>query len=162
MTFNDILSVLYDSFLALVACSAFACILNCPKDKVIFTGITGGAGWLSYSVLLLLGVHSVPAVFISTAIITAISRILSYAKKAPVTIFLIIGIFPLVPGAGIFETGYNIFMNNTNKATELALLAGEIAVVMAFAIGIVLSLPQVLFSFTKKNLRSKIEKDNYN
>lgn len=159
---SELFSIIFKSLMCLIACCSFAMILNCPKDKLIYPGITGAIGWFAVSILNLMGVYSVVSIFLATAIITAVSRVLSYMKKAPVTIFLIVGIFPLVPGSGIFETGYNLFMNNTKEASAIALVTVETAVVMAFAIGIVLSLPQVLFSFKKYKLRSKIEKDNYN
>mgnify|MGYP002624622553 CR=1 FL=1 len=39
-------------------------------------------------------------------ILTVFSRVLAAKRKNPVTIYLITGIFPLVPGAGIYYTSY--------------------------------------------------------
>ncbi len=45
-----------------------------------------------------------------------LARVFSFARKAPLPVFLIAGIFPVVPGAGIYYTGYHIFMNNNVEA----------------------------------------------
>ena len=61
------------------------------------------------------------------------------------TVFLICGIFPLVPGAGIYYTGYNFFMGNDAMALEKGLETIKIAVAIALGTGIVQSLPPFLF-----------------
>ena len=48
----------------------------------------------------------VVATFIAVVVITLLSRIFAIVRKAPVTIFLVSGIFPLVPGVGIYYTSY--------------------------------------------------------
>ena len=62
------------------------------------------------------------------------------------TVFLITGIFPLVPGAGIYYTGYHLFMSDNSLALDKGLETIKIAVAIALGIGIVLSLPPFLFA----------------
>ena len=45
-----------------------------------------------------------------TAVVILLSRTAAVVKHCPVTIFLIAGIFPLVPGAGVYWTVYHIVM----------------------------------------------------
>ena len=66
------------------------------------------------------------------------------------TVFLICGIFPLVPGAGIYYTGYNFFMGNDTLALEKGLETIKIAVAIALGTGIVQSLPPFLFHRKKR------------
>ena len=44
-----------------------------------------------------------------------------FLAQGPVTIFLITGIFPLVPGAGIYYTGYHLFMSDNSLALDKGL-----------------------------------------
>lgn len=68
-------------------------------------GITGMAGWLLY--LAMCQVTTVAlASFVGTLAVVLISRIFTVRKKCPITIFLVSGIIPLVPGAGIYYTAY--------------------------------------------------------
>lgn len=135
---------------AFVATIAFSVIFHAPRRELLFTGLTGAAGWLVYLLAVELGSGVVAASFLATLALAWLSRIFSFARKAPVTVFLICGIFPLVPGAGIYYTGYNFFMGLDSLALEKGLETIKIAVAIALGIGIVLSLPQGLFSLRSR------------
>jgi uncharacterized membrane protein YjjB (DUF3815 family) len=55
-------------------------------------------------------------------------------------VFLICGIFPLVPGAGIFWTSYNIVANEYSSAAETGFVALKVTVAIAFGILAVMEL----------------------
>ena len=135
---------------AFVSTIAFAVIFHTPRKEWLYTGLTGGAGWLVYLIATDMGSGVVAASFCATLALTWLSRIFSFQRKAPVTVFLICGIFPLVPGAGIYYTGYYFFMGSNAQALDKGLETIKIAVAIALGIGIVLSLPQALFSFKRK------------
>ena len=68
--------------------------------------------------------------------------------------FLISGIFPLVPGAGIYYTGYNVFMSDNAQALDKGMETIKIAVAIALGIGIVLSLPAFFFTLHRSGGKS--------
>ena len=91
-----------ESFLATLA---YAILFNVPKQYYTACGITGLAGWIVY--LAMCQVTTVAlASFVGTLAVVLISRIFTVRKKCPITIFLVSGIIPLVPGAGIYYTAY--------------------------------------------------------
>jgi len=69
----------------------------------------------------------------------ALSETAARIFKAPSTLFLIMGVYPLVPGAGIYKTAALILQNNVQEAlvtgnataAELLFMAAGIAVVSA-------------------------------
>lgn len=130
---------------AFVSTIAFAVIFHAPKKELLYTGLTGGAGWLVYLLAQAFGSGVVASSFLATLALAWLSRAFSFARKTPVTVFLICGIFPLVPGAGIYYTGYNFFMGNDALALEKGLETIKIAVAIALGTGIVQSLPPFLF-----------------
>lgn len=146
----SLFQIVLQTAVAFVSTIAFAIIFHTPRREWIFTGFTGGAGWLVYLVATDMGCGAVAASFLATIALTWLSRVFSFQRKAPVTVFLICGIFPLVPGAGIYYTGYNFFMGSNAQALDKGLETIKIAVAIALGIGIVLSLPQALFSFKRK------------
>ncbi len=146
MTLPLLLGGLVQTAVAFVATVAFSVIFHAPRRELLCTGLTGAAGWLVYLAATGLGCGVVAASFLATLARAWLSRVVSFARKAPVTVFLICGIFPLVPGAGIYYTGYNFFMGLDALALDKGLETIKIAVAIALGIGIVLSLPPGLFT----------------
>ena len=87
--------------------------------------------------------------FIATLCLTIMARIFAAARSMPVTVYLLSGIFPLVPGAGIFYTAYYLFTNDralsSSKGIETFEVAGAIVLGIIFGFGI----PQSLFNLLK-------------
>ena len=131
---------------AFLSTITFAIIFHTPPKEYLCCGVTGAVGWLVYLVCTGLGSGVVAASFFATVALAWFSRFFSFVRKAPVTVFLITGIFPLVPGAGIYYTGYHLFMSDNSLALDKGLETIKIAVAIALGIGIVLSLPPFLFA----------------
>jgi uncharacterized membrane protein YjjB (DUF3815 family) len=93
--------------------------------------MTGGIGWFIYLLVAGLGGDKSLANLCATLIVAFISHILARIYKAPVTMFLIPGIIPLVPGAGMYHIVYSIFNNEIDNSIkyffETFKMAGAIA-----------------------------------
>ena len=143
-------AVLFDwavqALVAFVATIALSIIFHTPRNQYAFAGITGAVGWLIYIVYMHFQPDTVFASFFAALGLAYISRIFSFVRRAPLTIFLISGIFPIVPGAGIYYTGYHIFMNDNAAALATGMETIKIAIAIAIAIGIVVSLPPFFFT----------------
>ncbi len=144
-----LLNWLLQTLVAFAATIAFSIIFHTPKKEYLLTGVTGGVGWLVYLIAMHFGCGTVAASFFATVALAWLSRIFSFAHKAPVTVYLICGIFPLVPGAGIYYTGYHFFMSDNALALSKGLETIKIAIAIALGIGIVLSLPRFFFTWKK-------------
>ena len=72
-------------------------------------------------------------------VLTLLSRMLSIALKMPSTVFIVTGIFPLVPGAGIYHTAYALVSRNmeafTLRGMQTLALAGAIALGILIGMG---------------------------
>ena len=73
--------------------------------------------------------------------LTALSRLFAITHRAPVTLFLLCGIFPLVPGAGIYYTAYYFIRNDQRLCTNKGVETIKIAVAIALGIAVVCSIP---------------------
>lgn len=141
-------AVLLRLFLQVAAASvgtvAFSLLFGAPAKYFPYCGLIGGSGWLFY--LLLAPVSSATAAtFVSTVIVILMSRWFAVRKRCPVTIFLISGIIPLVPGAGIYWASYYTVTNQLTKASETGFGALKIAVAIVLGIVFVFELPQKIF-----------------
>ena len=114
---------------------SFAALFGVPRKYYLDAGICGTIGWLFYLVFSRYTAMS-PAevVFCATALVTLTALMQSTGRKCPITVFLICGIFPLVPGAGIFWTSYNIVSNQLPEALQTGFGALKATVAIAFGI----------------------------
>ena len=131
---------------SMLATLAFVILFNAPKKEYIFCAITGCVGWMSYLLFLNMGAGVVMASLLSTVFLTLLARILSAIRKTPVTIFLVTGIFTLVPGAGIYYASYYLIMNDLAQFTAKGIETFKIAGAMVLGIVFGLALPQSWFN----------------
>lgn len=107
--------------------------LRHPK-RTDFCGISGGLAWLVYFILYRQSGNVVLGSLVATFVLTILSRILAVARCNPATIYLVSGIFPLVPGAGIYYTAYYLISGMPAKCSAKGLETFEIALAIVFGI----------------------------
>lgn len=145
---TDVIFVGADS--GVLCCHRVLCnLVSGPREQYVYSGLCGAAGWLCY--LLVMQNYPSPAVasFAAVVVLTVMSRIFAVRRKTPVTVFLICGIFPLVPGAGIYYTAYNFIIGNNQMAVAKGVETIKIAVAIALAVVFTFSLPTPVFRFAK-------------
>lgn len=123
---------------------AFSIIFHVPKKFYPYCGMIGAVGWAVYY-LLREPVGIVMATLFATIAIVFISRFFAVRKECPVTIFLISGIFSLVPGAGVYWTAYYLVVNETGMAGMKGMETLKVALAIVLGIVLVFELPQRLF-----------------
>ena len=127
---------------AAFATACFAVIFQAPRRHMPACGIAGAVGWLVY----LLGTQAwelaAPAATLLAALpLAAAARWFAVRHKAPATVFLLCGIFPLVPGAGIYHTACHFLRD---EQALFAASGGEtvkIALALALGIALMFSIP---------------------
>ena len=143
MTTQEILSNVFCSFMGTVG---FAIMYNVPSKYYFGCGITGMAGWIMFLIVSAQNyITSAVASFFGAFVVVLMSRILSVRMKCPITIFLISGIFPLVPGVGIYNTVYYIVTNQLTQAALKGIESFKIAFAIVMGIVIVVAIPRHVF-----------------
>ena len=89
----------------------------------------------------MLGADSAAASLLAVIPLTILTRVFAILLKTPVTVFLLSGIFPLVPGAGIYYTAYYFIQGNNALALSNGISTFKVAVALAVGISLVLSVP---------------------
>lgn len=91
--------IIWEFLAAFGGTAAFALLFQVPKKYYGYCGLIGGCGWICYKCLL--PECSEPlAAFFANVVVVFLSRLFAVREKCPVTVFLISGIFPLVPERG--------------------------------------------------------------
>ena len=106
------MSVLMGVVGSFVAIIAFSVLLETPGKYLWQTGVVGAIGGGVYLLCTHRGVDVGPASFFSALAIAFMAHLFARIFKAPVTVFLIAGILPTVPGAGMYRIAYSIIAND--------------------------------------------------
>ena len=122
----------------------FSVLYSVPRAYYPYCGFIGGAGWFLYC-LLIQNCSPPEATLLAAILVVLLSRLFAVKERCPVTIFLISGMFPLVPGGGIYWTAYYIVTGEMELAAEKGFAAVKVAVAIVLAIVFVFQLPQKLF-----------------
>lgn len=117
---------------AFLATGGFTLIFNIPRRHIFFASFAGACGWVSFQYIQDIGQPSVIACFIAAALVAALGEAFARLFKEASMIFIIPGILPLVPGAGMYRTMLSLLQENISQTaeigTETLMLTGAIAV----------------------------------
>ncbi len=138
---------------AAIGTVAFSVLFFVPRKFYILNGVCGGLGWGVYLLLFSNGRSSVEASFVASLAVIFASRYLAVVKRCPATLFMIPGIFPLIPGISIYWTAYYAVSNNLAMAQETGFTAFKIVCVIVLAIIFVFEIPQSFFAKLAKALK---------
>lgn len=115
---------------AFIACFAFCFIVNARGKLLLYAPLGAVLCWLVY-----LGAghtfSDVTCYFIATVAVSIYAEIMARVHKTPVTVFLLIGLLPLVPGGGIYYTMEYALSGDTaaflSKGLDTFSIAGSLA-----------------------------------
>lgn len=128
MTTSLFLQFLY----AGLATFGFTIIFRVPKSDILVCSLIGAFVWLTYQITFDYGFTPVMACFLGACTVALLSDICSKLLKDAATIFIIPGIMPLVPGAGMYRMMLELIHNDmtgfATEATQTLMSAGAIAV----------------------------------
>lgn len=137
--------IIVEFIVAMIATISFAILFTAPQKEVVYCGFTGALGWAVYYAMTQNNINSVFASLVATFCLTIMARGLAVTRKNPVTMYVLPGIFPLVPGAGIYYTAYYLFIGNTEMSGFKGLETLEIAGAIVFGIIFGFGIPQWVF-----------------
>ena len=134
MSVLEIIISVIDSFGATVGS---AIVFNTSKYDIVRAGIVAAIGWGTYLILKQTSVSLAIAYFGGAFVVALLSEILALLIKNPATVYLLPGLFPLVPGGGMFQTMEAAVSGNMDNALSIGFstltAAGAIAIGIAVA-----------------------------
>lgn len=135
---------------AAIGTIAFSLLFGVPRRFYFYCGGIGAAGWFLYKVMLeKAGLSIAVSVFFATLLIVLLSRYAAVFEKCPATVFMITGIFPVVPGAQIYWATYYLVTNQLQEAFESGFLALKVMISIVLGIVVVFEIPYKFFKIRK-------------
>ncbi|NMA86132.1 MAG: threonine/serine exporter [Tissierellia bacterium] len=115
----------------------FAVLFGIPKNSIIKSGFVGAFGWVTFYFTSLYLDSNITGTFFAAIVVGTLGELFARYFKKPATVYIIPGIVPLVPGAGMYYTMLALvekdFLLAANNGTETFFIAA------AISIGIIIS-----------------------
>ena len=138
---------LIQALAAFIGTVAFACLYGVDRIQYLSMGIIGALGWMAYLLLVRQAGATAPvAALFSAMLVCLMARSVAVPARCPAQLFLICGLFTLVPGAGIFWSTYYLTAGDISMAGSFGFTAVKVAVAIVLGIVFAMELPQRLFS----------------
>lgn len=128
--------MILNSIYAAIAAFAFAVLYHIKGKTMFFSALGGGLGWLVYLLLINYKNSTTISLFAASVAVAVYAEIMARLLKTPVTVFILCGIIPLVPGNGMYYTMYETISRDLTKASiwgfQTLMSAGSIAIAIVF------------------------------
>ena len=136
-------TVLIQTFAGFFSTVAFAILFGAPRNQYVAAGVVGAISWGFYFILIKYTGFSVIASTFATSFLTAVlARWTAVIRKCPITVFLICGLCPLIPGGGIFWTTYFFISEQYRLAMQSGITALSATIAIVLGIVVVTGLPK--------------------
>ncbi len=103
------------------AAACYAIWYYVPRYAIVTAGVGGALGWLAYLLLVRAGATALPATAVAAFVVGLLSWGFAHLQHAPVTLYVVPGILPLLPGVVIYQ-GMLELAHNHNSAGLLELV----------------------------------------
>ena len=138
---------------AFLACIGFSMLFNIHGIGMLICAGGGGLGWLCYLLAAPLVHSDIIQSFLAALVISAWAEIMARLRKCAVTSYLLVALFPLVPGGGIYYTMEHALNGETDLF--LASLLHTLGMAGALAVGVLLVASFVRLFSDHKNRQSR-------
>ena len=116
------MSILIKFSFAFLSTIGFAILFDIPKQSIYKSGIAGALSWITFYIVSFIFNSLIAGTFFASVVVGILGELLARYYKKPATVYIIPGIVPLVPGAGMYYTMLalvrNDFYTAVNKGTE--------------------------------------------
>ena len=127
-------SFLLQCLASAIGCLGFSILFNIHGPGILLCALGGVIAWAGYLIVFQLTQSELTSYFASAVIAAAYSEIMARIRKYPAISYLVVSIFPLIPGAGIYYTSNFIALGDS--AGALAKGMQTIGAAGAIAVGI--------------------------
>lgn len=141
--------VIIELIAAAVGTIGFSIIFGIPRRLYLNCAAIGAIGWLVYRAAGWMDAGLSLSVFAAAVVIVLSSRFAAVRRQCPATVFLIAGIFPLVPGAQIYWAAYYLVTNQFDQALSSGFSALKVMIAIVLGIVFVFEIPYKFFSIAK-------------
>ncbi len=124
-----------DVVACIIAVIFYGIFMSVPKRCLYLSAVSGTVAYLVYRLIYLLGGNELLGYFVASLLVAVSAELMARFFKTPVTLLVLPGIIPLVPGVGLYRTMLCLVRNDLNGFETVfartLLISGIIAVTVA-------------------------------
>ena len=117
-----------------IGCLGFVVLFNIHGPGGLLCALGGVLTWLIYVLATRAFGNDLPGYFFATLFSSLYAESMARIRKYPAISYLVISIFPLIPGAGVYHTMLHAVKNNMGDFADLGMHTAAVAGIMAVAI----------------------------
>lgn len=129
-------SIVITAMAAFVGCTGFYILFNIHGPGGLLCSLGGVVCYLVYAVALLYGSSMFEACLYASIVAAVYAEIMARVRKYPAISYLVVSIFPLIPGSGIYYTSCFVASGDMGQLADKG--SQTIAIAGALAVGILL------------------------
>ena len=126
--------VLSQCLFAFIGCIGFAIVFNIHGPGVFLCALGGAIAWAVYGLVFYMGAGEITAYFWAALAASFYSEVMARIRKFPAISYLVVSIFPLIPGAGVYYTMNHAVQGQMNLFATQGMHTAAIAGIMAVGI----------------------------
>ncbi len=126
--------ILLQCLFAFVGCIGFAILFNIHGPGVLLCALGGALSWAVYCIVLELGHSSIQAYFWSALFSSVYSETMARIRKYPAISYLVVSIFPMIPGAGVYYTMNYAVQGQMDLFAQKGMFTAAVAGIIAVGI----------------------------
>ncbi len=134
---NEIWQIPIQVIAAAFAAASFAVSNNIPRLRILAAGLAGGVGWLTYLLAIKFWNAPLVATFGAAFVVGMVGWGLARWQHSPITLYILPGVLPLLPGITIYQGMLALTENRTVDGLVLLIQATFLG--GALAAGVALS-----------------------
>lgn len=119
---------------AMIGCFGFSILFNIHGPGGLLCALGGGIAWAAYCLALNLGHGEIAGYFWGALAASVYAEVMARIRKYPAISYLVIAIFPLIPGAGVYYTMYYAVLGQMDLFASKGMFTAAIAGIMAVGI----------------------------
>lgn len=147
-------NLLIEAIACFVGCFGFTILFNIHGNGRFLCAFGGVITWIVFSLILNIS-NNIAAYFWGTVAATAYAECMARIRKHPAISYLVVSIFPLVPGGAIYSTMKYAVSGDMSNSVQMGMGTLAIAGVMAVGILLVSTAIRIITVYSHKKFNKK-------
>ena len=144
-------NLLVEAIACFIGCIGFTILFNIHGNGKFLCAAGGVLTWVVFRLVVQLTNDSIAAYFWGAVTASLYAEIMARIRKYPAISYLVISAFPLIPGAGVYNTMKYAVSGNMTEFVNTGMMTIAIAGVMAAGILLVSTAVRIIYILPRKN-----------